>query len=185
MGPMSVPAFMLSLLGRQRLLLGARFLERYPSNWLVWEPGTWRPARSESTSNTEATQLPTATGPTVRPVGDDALCFELKRRPAELQLGRGTDNQIVVNDLTVSRAQLQLTFVGGAWRVHTQVLVMVDGLPVGAEGAALKNASALVIGDVRLTFYEPEGFLVRLQQDPARATLPSPAAAACSPSRGK
>ncbi|MDP1826941.1 MAG: FHA domain-containing protein [Archangium sp.] len=172
---MSVPAFMLSLLGRQRLLLGARFLERYPSNWLVWEPGTWRPARSESTSNTEATQLPTG-GPTVRPVGDDALCFELKRRPTDLQLGRATDNQIVVNDLTVSRTQLHLTFADGTWRVHTQVLVMVDGLPVGAEGAVLKNASVVVIGDVRLTFYEPEGFLVRLQHDPAKGALPLPAA---------
>jgi hypothetical protein len=166
---------MLSLLGRQRQLLGARFLERYPSNWLVWEPGPWRPARSTTTSDTEATQLPTPV-PFARPTGDDALCFELKRVASELMVGRGTENHIVVNDLTVSRAQLHLEFAQEKWRVHTKVLVMTDGLPVGPEGAVLKNASVMVIGDVRLTFYEPEGFLVRLQQDPSRATLPSPAA---------
>lgn len=156
-----VPAFMLSLLGRQRQLLGARFSERYPSNWLVWEPGPWRPARSETTSNSEATQLPTSV-PFARPAGDDALCFELKRAVCELTVGRGTENHIVVNDLTVSRGQLRLEFVNGSWRVLTTHLVMVDGQPIGPQGALLKNASAIVIGAVRLTFYEAEGFLLRL-----------------------
>lgn len=160
---MSVPAYMLSLLGRQRQLLGERFFERYPSNWLVWEPGVWRPARSESTSNTEATQLPTPV-PLPRPRGDDALCFELKRvAQAELTVGRGTDNAIVVNDLTVSRAQLHLTFTGVLWRVRSSSAMTLNGLPVGEQGAPLVNAAALVIGDVRMTFYEPQGFLARLQ----------------------
>lgn len=154
---------MLSLLGRQRQLLGARFFERYPSNWLVWEPGRWRPARSESTSNTEATQLPTPL-PMSRPVGDDALCFELKRvEKSDLTVGRGTDNHIVVNDLTVSRAQLHLTFNGGLWRVSSSNAMTVDGQPVVPQGLTLKNAAALELGDVRMTFYEPQGLIQRLQ----------------------
>jgi hypothetical protein len=160
--PTMVPAFMLSLLNRQRQLLGAKFFERYPSNWLVWEPGPWRPARSESTSNTESTQLPSPV-PFAGPAGDDALCFELKRAVSELTVGRSTENHIVVNDLTVSRAQLRLEFAGGKWRVLTENLVMVDGQPVGTQGALLANASVIVIGAVRLTFYEPEGFLQRLE----------------------
>lgn len=162
---MPVPAYMLSLLGRQRQLLGVRFFERYPSNWLVWEPGRWRPARSESTSNTEATQLPTSTPlPLARPLGDDALCFELKRvENLELTVGRGTDNHIVVNDLTVSRTQLQLTFADGRWSVRTTGPMSVDGLPMGVQAVTLKDAASLVIGDVRMTFYEPQGFLQRLQ----------------------
>lgn len=165
---MSAPAFMLSLLNRQRQLLGAKFLERYPSNWLVWEPGPWRPARSELTSNTEATQLPTPL-PSARPVGDDALCFELKRVASELTVGRGTENQIVLNDLTVSRVQLHLEFANGTWRLRTKSVVTVDGQPVGSEGVTLKNAARIGVGDVHMTFYEPDGFLLRLQQPPAAA----------------
>ena len=184
---MAASAFMLSLLNRQRQLLGAKFSERYPSDWLVWEPGVWRPARSESTSNAEATQLPTPT-PFNRPHGDDALCFELKRVPSDLTMGRGTENHIVVNDLTVSRAQLHLVFADGKWRVRTTSQVTVDGKLVGIEagrpasgaidGSLLKGGSALVIGDVRMTFYEPDGFLQRLQ---APAGRPASVAASLPP----
>lgn len=175
---MPVPAFMLSLLGRQRQLLGARFFERYPSNWLVWEPGRWRPARSESTSNTEATQLPTPTpAPLARPQGDDALCFELKRvENSALTVGRGTDNHIVVNDLTVSRAQLHLTFRSGLWQVRTTGPMSVDGQPVGVAAVTLRDAASLVIGDVRMTFYEPQGLVQRLQ--PGEKSAPATAAIA-------
>lgn len=160
---MPVGAYMLSLLSRQRALLADRFFERYPSNWLVWEPGHWQPARSASTSNTEATQLPTA-NPYTRPLGDDALCFELKRVNSDLLVGRATENQIVVNDLTVSRTQLHLEFAADKWRVHSATQVTVDGAAVGAQGAQLKNGSVIAIGNVRMTFYEPQGFLARLQQ---------------------
>jgi hypothetical protein len=160
---MPVAAYMLSLLARQRALLGDRFLERYPSNWLVWEPGVWRPARSASTSNTEQTQLPTPV-PFTRPSGDDALCFELKRVASNLTVGRGTENAIVVNDLTVSRTHLDLEFALDKWRLKTTGQVTVDGKPVvGADGAPLVNGSVIGVGDVRMTFYEPKGFTLRLQ----------------------
>lgn len=169
--PMSVPvaAYMLSLLNRQRQLLGARFFERYPSNWLVWEPGPWHPARSVLTSNTEATQLPTPL-PVARPVGDDALCFELKRGVSELLVGRGSENHIVVNDLTVSREQFRLEFAADQkWRVHTPNPATVDGQPVGPLGALLRNASVIAVGDVLMTFYEPDGFPHRLESDGKKA----------------
>lgn len=159
---MPIAAYMLSLLARQRALLGDRFMERYPSNWLVWEPGVWRPARSASTSNTEQTQLPTPV-PFQRPSGDDALCFELKRVASELSVGRGTDNAIVVNDLTVSRAHLRLEFAADRWTVKSTSQVTVDGKPVGASGLLLLNGSVLGIGDVRMTFYDPKEFTLRLQ----------------------
>ena len=159
-------AFMLSLLGRQHQLLGARFFERYASDWLVWEPGPWRPARSILTSNTEATQLPAAAQP-ARPVGEDALCFELKQvENAVMTVGRGSENHIVINDLTVSREQFALEFSNKAWKVRSRgTPLSVDGAPVGEAGAALKNASVILVGDVRLTFYTPEGFPRRLEQE--------------------
>ena len=168
---MSAPAYMLSLLGRQRQLLGARFSTRYPSNWLVWEPGAWRPARSPSTSNVESTQLPTPV-PAARPVSEDALCFELKRLEASLTVGRSTENQIVVNDLTVSREQLFLEFAQQHWRLRSIGPVTVDGQPVGLNGALLKNEAVVGIGDVRMTFYEPEGFLRRLEMESQKSSSP-------------
>jgi hypothetical protein len=174
---MSVAAFMLSLLNRQRLLLGPKFCERYPSSWLVWEPGPWRPARSVLTSNTEATQLPTSAS-AARPVGEDALCFELKRVAGQVLVGRGSENHIVVNDLTVSREQFRLEFgADQKWRVHTGGPLTLDGQSVGLPGAVLKNASLLVIGDVRMTFYEPEGFPLRLE---AARKQPAPAPVSAS-----
>ena len=172
---MSVSAFMLSLLGRQRQLLGARFSERYPSNWLVWEPGVWRPARSETTSNTELTQLPAPLAFS-RPLGDDALCFELKRVASTVTVGRGTENSIVLNDLTVSRTQFHLEFADGKWWLRTQSQVAVDGQLVGSQGALLKNASSIVAGDVRMTVYEPEGFLQRLEPRGAKVIPLKPVA---------
>jgi hypothetical protein len=174
---MAVAAYMLSLLSRQKLLVGDQFFQRYPSNWLVWEPGVWKPARSASTSNTEATQLPTS-APFTRPLGDDALCFELKRVASALSVGRATENQIVVNDLTVSRTQLHLEFASDKWRVRADGQVTVDTRVVAAGGSVpLVNGSVILIGDVRMSFYEPQGFAVRLQprgSAPVAARPPSP-----------
>ncbi|MDP1825549.1 MAG: FHA domain-containing protein [Archangium sp.] len=163
---MSASAFMLSLLGRQRQLLGASFFERYPSDWLVWEPGPWRPARSILTSNAEATQLPTHQE-APRPLGEDALCFELKQTAgSSVSVGRGTENQIVINDLTVSREQFLLEFVGTSWVVRSRgTPLTVDGNPVGPAGTPLHNASVIGAGDVRMTFYSPDGFPKRLEQE--------------------
>ena len=166
---MSAPAFMLSLLSRQRQLLGARFFERYSSDWLVWEPGPWRPARSMLTSNTEVTHNPTAQGP-ARPEGEDAMCFELKQvTGVSLSAGRATENDIVVNDLTLSREQFVLQFDGRRWSVHAKgTPVSVDGLAVEAAGAPVKNGSVITAGDVRLTFYGPEGLPERLEREVAK-----------------
>jgi hypothetical protein len=149
---MAAPAYMLSLLGRQRALLGAEFFTRYNSDWLIWEPGPWRPARTMASSNTESTHQPSSKAP-ARPEGEDALCFELKRvvGGAKLTVGRATENDIVINDLTVSREQLTLQYADKKWSV------------VGGE--VLKNGTVLTAGDVKLTFYDAEGFPARLEAE--------------------
>lgn len=76
----------------------------------------------------------------------------------------------MVNDLTVSREQFRLEFAADQkWRVHSKNPVTVDGQPIGPQGALLRNASVIVIGDVRMTFYEPEGFPHRLEHDGKKA----------------
>jgi hypothetical protein len=160
---MAASTYMLSLLARQHLVLGAGFFERYSSAWLVWEPGPWRPARSILTSNTETTLLPANMG-APRPEGEDALCFELKpQRAAAVTVGRGTENEIVINDLTVSREQFVLEFSGNGWAVRSRgTPLTVEGKAVEAEGAVLQNGFVLSAGDVRMTFYSADGFSTRL-----------------------
>lgn len=155
-------AYMLSLLARQHQLLGMSFFDRYPSDWLVWEQGPWRPSRSILTNNVETTLAPSSTQPP-RP-SQDAMCFELKRAPGSVvTLGRGSENQIVINDLTVSRSQFVLEFVKSAWRVRSEgTPLTVGGTAVTEAGAPLHNGFVIAAGDVRLTFYAARGFAERL-----------------------
>lgn len=161
----AVSAFMLSLLGRQHQLLGKGFFERYPSDWLVWEPGPSRPSRI-LTSNSDHTLNPS--GPSVHvPADEDPLCFELKRSAgASLTAGRATENDLVLNDLTISREQFVLQLLDKAWQVQARgSMVSVDGEPVGAQGLPLRNGAVIAAGNARLTFYSPEGFPQRLDEE--------------------
>lgn len=161
---MAVSTYMLSLLGRQHLLLGGQFFERHRSAWLVWEPGPRRPSRALDT-RTEITLQPASQAP--QPHGADALCFELRQAPnAKFTVGRSSDNELVLNDLTVSREQLVLEFDNRVWRVRCRgTPLFVDEQPLSAEGAVLTNGSVIAVGDVRMTFYSPQGFTTRLEQE--------------------
>ncbi len=154
---------MLSLLARQHELLGMSFFDRYPSDWLVWEQGPWRPTHILS-NNTAATLQPLSGQPTR---SQDAMCFELKRVPKSVvTLGRGSENQIVINDLTVSRSQFVLEFVDPSWLVRRQgTPLKVEGAPVSHEGAPLQNGFVISAGDVRLTFYSARGLPARLEAE--------------------
>ena len=158
---MAVSTYMLSLLGRQHLLLGGQFFERYRSAWLVWESGPRRPSRALH-GNTETTLLPTQAP---NAAVSDAVCFELKQEPnATVTVGRSSDNELVLNDLTVSREQFVLEFIDRVWRVRSRgTPLRVENVAVEAEGVVLMNGSVIVAGDVRMTFYSPEGFPTRLE----------------------
>lgn len=161
----AVPSFLLSLLARQQQLLGARFFERYPSDWLVWEPGLSRPSRI-LTSNSDSTLNPSGTAPQV-PADEDPLCFELKREPgATLSVGRGTENDLVLNDLTVSREQFVLQWIDTAWQLRGRgAPVTVGGAAVSAAGSQLLDGAVITAGNAQLTFYSPEGFPQRLERE--------------------
>lgn len=148
---MGVPAYMLSILHRQQLLLKEGFVTRYPLDWLVWEPGPWRPAHSVLESNLEATQQPLRRDGD-RPVGPDAICFQLKL-PASglLRVGRATTNDLVINDLTASREQFALRHDAGEWLlVGPHAPLYVDG-ERAKDVHPLKSGSSIVLGSVELT----------------------------------
>lgn len=135
-------------------MLQEHFAHRYAHDWLVWEPGPWKPARSVLESNLEATMLPNPNA-LLRPIGDDAICFELKlpKGALSLKVGRATTNDVVINDLTASREQFSLRRAPeGWWVVASQGLVTLDGGAVNEAAGPLKGGALLALGDVRLTY---------------------------------
>lgn len=168
------PAFLLSLLVRQWLLTKERFGQRYPHGWLVWEPGEWvGPARGEDISVAE-TRLPTNRPPD-RPPKGDALCFELRAAEgAPLRLGRAEGNDIILNDMTVSREHLRLSVEGGRWVLSPGTeakATMVSGSPL-APGASrpLKPGDVIKVGGLTLSFYDSERFIERVRSQASQTT---------------
>lgn len=173
---MVASAYMLSLLVRQYLFLVDAFRTRYPSSWLIWEPGAWRPARTAQEGDSAATQQ-AAKAPS-RPVGTDALCFELKNDARkDLTVGRISESDIFINDMTLSREQLRLSIENGTWFVR---LADVAGAPTHFDGVpaivgkpvALKPGSTITSGDVRFTFYDTAGFIARLKTEASHTPVP-------------
>ena len=163
---MPVPAFMISILARQRLALGEGFFQKYPGSWLVWEPGPWRPVTDARGADVRTT-CPPGELLASRPPGEDAICFELPHLPgaAPLTGGRGTGSDISINDLTVSREQFELVSLGQRWHLAvSRPGVQVNSRPV-EPGAVVPLASGdgLSLGDVRLTYLDVEAMAERLQ----------------------
>lgn len=159
---MGVPAYMLSVLNRQYLLLETGFVRRYPWDWLVWEPGPWKPARTELESNLASTLMPSSTTP-VKPKVLDAICFQLVPPPSgQLKLGRATSNDVVINDLTASREQLVLSHRDGAWSLPvSRGQVVIDECERPDGDVALRSGMSLRLGDVRLTYLSSAAMLER------------------------
>lgn len=159
---MAVASFGFSILQRQRLVLGARFAERYPHDWLIWEAGPWRPATTRAARDTESTRLPDSAGP-ARPVGEDFLCFVLDGSRSPLHVGRATTNDIAINDLTASRDQFVFDFDHGVWRVRSlQPGAFLDGVEMTDQPAPLRSQSRITVGAVFLTFLTGVDLIRRL-----------------------
>src|SRR5687768_3672122 len=104
----AVRAYLLSLLGVQRIKEGPRFITSHPHQWLVWEPGVWQPApRGQDALMTRVASPEHPVTPGFRPSTGDALCFELAERRA-LKIGRAHSCDVQINDATVSREHLLL-----------------------------------------------------------------------------
>lgn len=166
---MAAPAYLLSLLQRQYLILVHGFQHRYPASWLVWEPGPWRAARNPTEAGAAKTHFAMpAEGP--RPVGSDALCFELKDEAGSKLVGRDSASDVFINDLTLSRRHFVLTFDAGRWLLSaheesSSVTRVGDALVEVGTPVELPSGVRLTAGSVELTFYDAAGFLKRLQTE--------------------
>lgn len=165
-----MPAFLISLLARQLALLehkGFQALHPKVAAWLVWEPGKWVSPRTEAELNTGITRFPVLGRPEA-PEEGDALCYALVGNEHgdddRLKIGRALECDIILNDMTVSREQLELHHCEGYWAALSSVGATTFVGDVEASRAiALRDQALIRIGGLRLTFYRPEGFLERLR----------------------
>jgi hypothetical protein len=139
------------------------FSRERPEDWLVWEAGPWRPtyqARDTLAHAGEHHSPPHGAAEAL------AIALDPATRRPYVSLGRGPDNDIVVDDATLSRQHLLLTHEDGGWTVRDAGSTngtTVDGARLGPDPVALQNGTRLVAGSVRLTFYDSGGLFLRLK----------------------
>lgn len=169
---MPIPSYLSSFLWMQQLRGAETFAQKFPGEWLVWEPGHW-----QAPSPRGSTLTVTLTGEAVkgaRASGGDSLCFHLgiATDARSVAVGREPDNDLVVNDGTVSRIHAQLFGRGALWNVKPAGgrTVSVSGTPVPDSGLPLLPGKVLLLGGVNLSFHDVSSLLRRLS-----ANTPPPA----------
>ncbi len=176
-----VRSVLLSVLVRQHLSLKKEFRKRYPHAWLVWEAGAWN-ISGDGEQNVAHTQPPAEDLQDCLPTGD-VLCFELATSSPEqtLRLGRASQNDIVINDSTVSREHMLLTRnASGDWSAELKGAtqnVAVAGRPLAhGKAVSLRQGDVLKVGEVLMTFYDPRSFELRVQGEAEKlmASVPGP-----------
>jgi Inner membrane component of T3SS, cytoplasmic domain len=160
-----VKAYLLSWLRKKH---GAQPLDAFegalPGPWLVWEAGPWRPPAARHDT--------LIAGPQTRllPSGESlAIALQPARKDGlEVTLGRGSMNDLVVDDATLSRVHLVFQKDAlEAWAVRdagSSNGTKVDGAPVAGDVLAPITPGAVIqAGAVRLTFYDAAGLYLRLR----------------------
>lgn len=138
------------------------FKRVHPHDWLLWEPGAWRPSKPATIV------VPT---PAPQPTGGEALALALDLDGPEqtaVTLGRGEECDLQINDGTLSTLHLLfMPGISGGWTVRdaqskngTRVgnVALTPGVP-----QALSNATQIFAAQVALTYYTPAGLLARLR----------------------
>jgi hypothetical protein len=159
-----VKSYLISWLQRRTAGDMQAFEQKHPGPWLVWEAGPWRPPPADRSTLAE-------TAGHGRTSSGDALALEVVPRVGRagfegIRLGRGAENDLVVDDGTLSRAHLLLRCAGGRWTVEdlrSSNGTRVDGTPVDGKPVSLESGSQIEAGSVRLTFYEAKGLYLRLR----------------------
>jgi len=140
------------------------FRRLHPHDWLVWEAGPWHPPE-----RTGRTLLGPATVPPPKGAGE-SLAIALRPNPRRpyLTLGRGPENDVVVDDATLSRVHLVLMRqeVGG-WTVRdagSSNGTRLEGRAIAAgRPEPLPSRARLEAGSVHLTFLDSGALLARLK----------------------
>src|SRR5947199_8831142 len=142
------------------------FKRQHPHDWLLWEPGTWKPPGRATLV------IPPEQMKAVANKSGEGLAFVMVPKKAganQLSLGRGDECDIAINDGTLSSMHLVfMQLAGGVWTVRdagSRNGSSVDGLKLEAgKPQPLRNGARILAAQVSLTYYTPAGLLVRLRQ---------------------
>jgi len=139
------------------------FIRSRPEDWLVWEAGPWRPtyqSRDTLAHDGLLTSVPHGAGESL------AIALETPTARPYLSLGRASDNDVVVDDATLSRIHLLLQRDALGWTVRDAGSTngsTVEGAPIGPDAVALQSGMRVLAGSVRFTFYDSGGLYLRLR----------------------
>ncbi|MCC6337325.1 MAG: FHA domain-containing protein [Myxococcales bacterium] len=136
------------------------FVSRYANDWLVWEPGAWKPPGRSTLVPGEGTPAP---------VKGEALALALVERSdrPQLTLGRGSECDAPINDGTLS--QIHLVFMRterGTWTVRDAN--SRNGTKVGekklepGQPLELRDGDTIHAAQVTFTFCSPQRLFERL-----------------------
>ena len=141
------------------------FTTAHPHDWLLWEPGRWKPPASATVMLGESSSsLPAAK------TSGEALGLALVTSPSgNFTLGRGNECDAPINDGTLS--QLHLVFqrgTNGEWTVRdagSKNGSWIDGKKMeSGKPAPLRDGTRVVAAQVAFTYYTPAGMLARIKQ---------------------
>jgi len=159
-----VRSYLMSWLGKRSKLDSLEtFQAERPEDWVVWEAGPWRPTYQDRETLAQEGQRGSP------PHGsDESLAIVLEQPPKKLylSLGRGPDNDIVVDDATLSRVHLLFTQGDEGWTVRDAGSTngtTVEGAKLGPDPVPLVPGIRIQAGSVRLSFYDSGGLYLRLK----------------------
>ncbi len=150
------------------------FAKAHPHDWLLWEPGAWKPPAS-TTAVIGGTPIPfpppPPPGSTPAPGKSQgealALALEERKDGKPLTLGRGSDCDAIINDGTLSQIHLVFMKDEKGWTVRdagSRNGSSVDGMKLQpGKPVLLKSGSRVLAAQVAFTFYDPSGMLARLK----------------------
>lgn len=141
------------------------FVRAEPHDWLVWEAGPWRPpARGRETIQARPGMPGLNAGESL------AISVEPAAGARSITVGRSTENDVVIDDATLSRIHMRLERgEGGRWAaidLGSSNGTTVDGVLARGQAVPLKNGSVIEAGAVRLSFYDGTSFHARLTAKP-------------------
>jgi hypothetical protein len=150
------------------------FKRAHAHEWLLWEPGAWKPPASttallSTVPEARAPTPPPGSTPTPGKVTGEALALALEPRKdgKPITLGRGNECDAVINDGTLSQIHLVFMRDEKGWTVRdagSRNGSSVDGVKLEPGKPVLLQSGARVLAaQVAFTYYDPAGMLARLK----------------------
>jgi len=137
-----------------------------PFDWLVWEPGQWRPARANIDTVMGLPKMGAGAAAEEPSQGESlVIALEPKRDKKDVTLGRsGCD--VVIDDRTLSSHHLSFNFDDHHWWVYdvgSRNGSLIDGRKLGKEPVRLHAGARLQAAQVVLTYYTLDTMFARLK----------------------